>query len=146
MQRVLFLTACAAVFTLLQAMPPQLHAEDAPSLNGVWKAEKGEISGRKLPAGLVAKMKLTLRNGGYQFESITLADEGTYATNTSKAPHWIDITSAKGPNKGKVTAGVYELQGDTLRICYQLEGIVRPAGFATNPENAQLTLTYKRVK
>jgi len=129
---------------LLFCLAVNLQADE--SLNGVWQAEAGEISGRKLPAALIASMQLTMRNGAYQNKSKTLSEEGTYATNTAKSPNWLDITSVKGPTKGKVTVAIYELQDDKLKICYTLEGTARPAGFSTNPESYQLLLTYKKIR
>ncbi len=145
MHRHFYVIAPLAAILLLMA-GAAVNAEQAASLNGVWQAENAEIDGRKLPAAMVASMRLTLRNGAYQSQSKTLAEEGTYVTNTTMSPHWLDIRSAKGATKGTQTVAIFELAGDTLKICYKIQGGERPESFSTNPGNYQLLVTYKRVK
>jgi hypothetical protein len=42
--------------------------------------------------------------------------------------------------------GIYELDGDNLKICLALPGKDRPMVFATAAENAQQLVVYKRDK
>lgn len=39
---------------------------------------------------------------------------------------------------------IYELDGDTLRVCYDLSGKARPSEFKTKAETQLLLFTYKR--
>ena len=58
----------------------------------------------------------------------------------------MDITGTEGPNKGKTFQAIYELDGDTLKVCYDLSGKGRPTEFKT-AEGTQLFLViYTREK
>jgi hypothetical protein len=41
---------------------------------------------------------------------------------------------------------IYELDGDTLRICYDLSRTKRPAEFKTLPATQLYLVTYERVR
>ena len=48
--------------------------------------------------------------------------------------------------RGKTFTAIYELNGDTLRICYDLSGAKRPAEFKSAPATRLYLVTYQRVK
>jgi uncharacterized protein (TIGR03067 family) len=52
------------------------------------------------------------------------------------------------PDKGKMGLGIYELQGDTLRICWAITGLNdgRPSRFSNGPDENQAINTYVRQK
>ena len=58
-------------------------------------------------------------------------DRGTYTLDATSKPKGMTITGTEGPNNGKTFPAIYELEGDTLRICYDLSGAKRPTKFAT---------------
>jgi uncharacterized protein (TIGR03067 family) len=58
----------------------------------------------------------------------------------------MDITGNEGPNKGKTFLAIYELKGDTLRICYDLSGQARPTEFKTKKDTRLFLVTYQREK
>ena len=47
---------------------------------------------------------------------------------------------------GTVTRAIYELSGDTLRVCYSPEGTDRPTELVTREGSPWLLVTYKREK
>jgi uncharacterized protein (TIGR03067 family) len=42
----------------------------------------------------------------------------TFYLNSTKSPRQITLTPAKEPEKHEVYLGIYELDGDTLRLCF----------------------------
>jgi len=56
------------------------------------------------------------------------------------------ITDTAGPNQGKTFPAIYELKGDTLRICYDLSGAKRPTEFKTVAGTQLYLVTYTRVE
>jgi uncharacterized protein (TIGR03067 family) len=58
----------------------------------------------------------------------------------------MDIIGTEGPNKGKTILAVYELSGDTLKVCYALEGPTRPTDFTTRGDAKRFLVTYQREK
>ena len=49
-------------------------------------------------------------------------------------------------NKGKKYKAIYNLDGDTLRICYALEGEVRPTDFESKAGSKTLVVTTPLVR
>ena len=54
------------------------------------------------------------------------------------------LKGTEGPNKGKTYFCIFELDGDTLRVCYDLTGKNRPAEFKTAKDTLLYLVTYKR--
>ena len=73
-------------------------------------------------------------------------DEGTLKLKPKAKPKEMDIIGTDGPNKGKTFLAIYERDGDTLRICYDLGGESRPTEFKTKEGTKQFLVTYKREK
>ena len=58
----------------------------------------------------------------------------------------MDATDTEGEDVGKVVKAIYEITGDTMRVCYALDDSGRPTEFATKEGSPFLLVTYKREK
>jgi uncharacterized protein (TIGR03067 family) len=58
----------------------------------------------------------------------------------------MDIIGTDGPNKGKTFLTIYERDGETLRVCYELSGKSRPREFKTAEGTQLFLVTYTRQK
>lgn len=58
--------------------------------------------------------------------------EGIFIIDVEAQPHAIDIQFVEGPEAGKSSYGLFELDGENMCICVGLTGIARPAAFATS--------------
>lgn len=54
------------------------------------------------------------------------------------------IVGTEGPNIGKTIPAIYEFNGDTLRICYDLSGQRRPAEFQSITGTRLYLVTHRR--
>src|SRR5260370_23015281 len=84
-------------------------------------------------------------------EKFTVSDEnvsqgGTFKVDATKKPKTIDVTFTDGPEKGKTSLGIYELDGDTYKICVDPEGKSRPTEFAIKPDSGHILEVLKREK
>jgi len=73
-------------------------------------------------------------------------DRGTVELELTANPKGMSIHGIEGPNKGKTFPAIYEVDGDTLRICYDLSGQKRPTQFKTQPGTQLYLVTYQRAK
>jgi uncharacterized protein (TIGR03067 family) len=146
-----FAGSCFVVVSLLAAAVSALAGEKTEKQkkgpDGTWVAVGMEQNGMKLAAEVLEKMslKLTLRGEQYTVTMAgTVADKGTSKINTQKKPNTADIKSEEGPNKGKTILAIVEVDGDTMKACYDMAGKGRPTEFATKEGSGHTLILYKR--
>ncbi len=118
--------------------------DDARRMRGTWKPVAAELGGRPYPDQILQTMKLVLTDGKYTVTVGEHTDEGTVTLDPAKSPRAMDIKGTEGPNRGRTIPAIYELTGDTLRICYDLSGKARPTEFKSRPGTQLFLVEYKR--
>ncbi len=121
-------------------------APDAKTLEGVWMPVEAELGGQSMPEAVLKTISLKLHDGKYEVFVAGEPDRGTYTIDPSTKPKSMRITGTDGPNKGKTFPAIYELEGERLRICYDLSGKQRPADFSTAAGTRLYLVTYDRRK
>jgi uncharacterized protein (TIGR03067 family) len=132
------------VFT--QFYPVLRAARGGDTLEGTWLPATAEIGGKKFPDEVRKTIKLVVKGGRYTVTVGKQVDQGTVKLNPKAKPKALDITGTEGPNKGKTIRAIYERDGDTLRVCYDLSGKGRPREFKTRAGTQLFLVTYKRQK
>ena len=118
--------------------------DDAKSIQGAWTPSKAELGGKAVPDAVLKTIKLKLDNGKYKASVAGESDIGTYTLDVASKPKGMTVNGTEGPNKGKNFPAIYELDGDTLRICYDLAGAKRPTDFRSTAGTKLYVVTYKR--
>src|ERR1041385_6943024 len=119
---------------------------DIKGIQGTWLPVKAELRGVVMKDEALKKIEwLKLNDGNYEVKAESL-DKGTYEINSGAKPKTIDVTGTEGPNLGRKMPAIYELNGDTLVICYGLGGSPRPTEFKSAPGTKNFLVTYKRKK
>jgi uncharacterized protein (TIGR03067 family) len=75
--------------------------------------------------------------------------EGIGRIDPTKSPKTIDIVHLNKEDKGRTGLGIYELNRDTLRVCWAVAGLldVRPIQFPASAAGEELSFnTYERVR
>jgi uncharacterized protein (TIGR03067 family) len=121
-------------------------AKDGDSIGGTWLPSTAELGGKMFPDEVRKSIKLVLKDDKYTVTVGDRVDQGTVKLNPAANPKELDITGTEGPNKGKKILAIYERDGDTLRICYDLSGKTRPTEFKTKEGTLLFLVTYKREK
>jgi uncharacterized protein (TIGR03067 family) len=122
-------------------------AKDAArALEGTWLPSEAELAGQKYPESILKTMKLVVKDDKYTVTVGEATDKGECKLNPSAKPKEMDIIGTDGPNKGKTYMTIYELDGDTLKVCYDLSGKGRPTEFKTKEATKLFLVTYKREK
>ena len=69
---------------------------------------------------------------------------GTHKFDPDKKPPQVDAVVTEGEDKGNTMLGIYELKGDTMKVCFDPTGKERPTSFT--PNEGQFGGVVKRAK
>jgi len=121
--------------------------KEARKFKGAWTFESSVTGGDELPADHLKMFVVTFEGDKH---TVKKGDEviqvGTQKLDPSKSPKTIDVTMVEGPHKGTVMLGIYEIDGDTLKVCFDPEGKTRPTEFKSPPGSKNFVNVHKRVK
>jgi len=135
----LFALLIACALWALSACAPK--PDDADRIQGEWSIKSAELAGAVLPISMFGGNTLKLKDGRYEFQS----DVGKYVLMPDSSPAALDVVGVEGPNAGKIIPAIYILDSNTLLICYDLSGTIRPAVFKTQPKTKQFLARYHRL-
>ena len=146
------LATLLGTFVLAASAEPDARADgradvekELKKFHGTWTFESVAMGGEEQPAALFKDMTVTFEDDKYVVkkgdEVIQVAAQ---KLDPSKSPKTLDVTVAAGPNKGAVMLGIYEISGDTLKVCFDPEGKKRPTQFKTE-SGSQTLVVHKRV-
>jgi uncharacterized protein (TIGR03067 family) len=132
---------------ILMTTPARADEKDElKKMQGTWVPTAAEFGGQQWPEQQRKTIKLVIEDDRYTVTVAGQTDKGTVKLDLKAKPPAMDITGTDGPNKGKTFPAIYELSGDTLKVCYALEGKDRPAKFESKPGTAIFLVTYQRAK
>ena len=135
-----------AVILFTAAARSQDAADERKLLQGTWLPTAAELSADPLDEATLKTLKLVIEGDKYAVTvGVSPFDKGTIRIDPAAKPKTMDIIGTEGANKGKTFLAIYELNGDTLRICYDLTGKVRPTEFKTKKGELLFLATYKRA-
>lgn len=125
-------------------------ADTGQGLDGMGKPTQAELATQPMPTPVLKALTLKMDGAHYEVTEQTSrgpsVDKGTLELEPSANPKGMSIHSVEGPNKGKTFPAIYELDGDALKICYDLSGKKRPTEFKTRAGTQLYLVTYQRVK
>jgi uncharacterized protein (TIGR03067 family) len=121
--------------------------KETKKFQGTWNFESSESGGNQIPADQLKGFILTFEGDKH---TLKMGDQvvqvGTQKIDPSKSPKTIDVTMTEGPNKGMVMLGIYEIDGDTLKVCFDPQGKKRPTEFKSPPGTENFVNVHKRIK
>ena len=92
-------------------------------LQGTWQFVSHEMRGKPSTPEELAKMKITFTGDKWVVrEDGKVLQEGTHKLDPTKKPAQLDAVVTGGEGKGTTMLGIYELKGDTLKVCFDLQG------------------------
>jgi uncharacterized protein (TIGR03067 family) len=116
-------------------------------LEGAWAPSDASVAGSPLAVKHLRVRYFVLEAGGYRIidSSNQVVDDGRYLVDEAPAPPTMDIVGRSGPNAGRTMRAIYELQGDELTVCYDLQGGERPCEMRPREDQLLLRIRYTRT-
>jgi uncharacterized protein (TIGR03067 family) len=121
--------------------------KEIDKFQGTWKLESLEMDGKKAPEDAFKNSRLIIKGDQFTWNDGTVAYKGTFKVDVSKKPKTIDITFTEGPEKGNTIVGIYELEGDTYKVCLNvINRKERPKELASKAGSGYVLEVLKREK
>jgi len=134
-------------------LPAQIRQDADPAvkraiskLQGSWQVESQEENGKKLGADELKRRTICFGQNLFLIrDNAKMVQLGKLKIDPSKSPKTINTIVEKGVHEGDILPGIYELEGDTLKICLNSEGDTRPKEFKSEPKSGLTLIVCKRV-
>jgi uncharacterized protein (TIGR03067 family) len=124
-----------------------LAVKEHARFEGVWRCALVEVDGAKQPQAPFKTNKLLIsKDGSYVIVQGPQVTRGIIKLDPAKKPKHYDVTVILNGVKGQPLPGIYEMEGDILKISLPLRGKVRPTDFVSKPWNGLLLFVYHREK
>jgi uncharacterized protein (TIGR03067 family) len=129
------------------------RSEDLEKLQGTWKMKSVKWAEQDKTTMILLTSRWEITVKGNEVTEVT--ENGgkeerrrySIALDEKKTPKVYTMTSLEGKDKGKASSGIYSLDGDTLRMCSQREGLPRDFTITQGQDvNSKYLHTYQRVK
>jgi uncharacterized protein (TIGR03067 family) len=117
--------------------------KDEEKMQGTWTVVSMEWSGNKESAEDVKEMKVTVKDNSITISNGRRDETTTFKLDPSKTPKAFDFKDKD--QKGGM--GIYELDGDDLKLCFVTEeGKKRPTEFTSKRDSGHTLIVLKRQK
>jgi len=114
------------------------------ALQGTWEIVALEVEGASIPVGGFRGSRIIVKGGTFSTVSMGATYGGTLTVDASKSPKTLELSFKSGPEKGTKSLAIYELHGDTWKLCLTVTGHTRPTSFATKPGSGHAFEILKR--
>ncbi len=120
--------------------------DELKRFEATWKFVSIDAEGRPVPAELFKDDTLTLKGKRFTSTVRGRSTGGVFKIDPTAVPKTIDITFTDGPGKDNSQKGIYELDGETQKICWSAPGKPRPTEFEAKPRSGRILQVLEKVK
>jgi uncharacterized protein (TIGR03067 family) len=138
------LCACVIRLPAFAAQQDEASKKELEKFQGTWVFVSMEQDGREAPK---TEEPHTVTFEGDKF-TVKLGNKvvqaGTHKLDPTKKPKTVDATVTEGEGKGTTMLGIYELEGDTIKVCFDSQGKQRPSQYRTAASPGYFMAVVKR--
>jgi uncharacterized protein (TIGR03067 family) len=119
-------------------------ADDLAKMQGDWMVHSMRSEGMDVPADDAQSLFRTIEGDKYTISRYTKrAGQGTFKIDATQSPKTIDSQPTTPPGT-KPILGIYEFQGQLLRICNARPGQPRPKNFDAKQYTGHTLIVWER--
>jgi uncharacterized protein (TIGR03067 family) len=107
--------------------------DDLEQLQGTWSVTNLEVDGQQTPEAMLDDARIDVKGDRFTTSGMGATYAGKLTLDPSTNPPRVEMHFDAGSENGNVNLGIYELDGNTWKICLGTRGTVRPTRFATSP-------------
>ena len=114
-------------------------------IQGTWQFVSQKMDGKPVPKEQVDKLTITFKGNKWAVHAgDKVIQAGTHKFDSSKKTGQVDAVVTEGEGKGSKMLGIYELKGNTMKVCFDPQGKTRPTSFAG--KEGEFSAVAQRVK
>ena len=113
---------------------------DLDQLQGDWALLERVANGERSSDEARSNVKLKIKDNQYFLETGDRPSQGSFKLTESGNPRLMDVTTQGGDE----LAAIYEISGDTFKVCYAVNGAARPTEFKSTEGSNHVLAIYKR--
>jgi uncharacterized protein (TIGR03067 family) len=145
--RTRFIVIAAVGLCLAADSPKDASKEDQEKLRGVWAFASSERDGKQERSESEDALELEFAAESFRFHLPAGARHPQpYRLDPDAKPKGIDWLAGGKHGPSEPLLGIYELEGDTLKICWGQSGGQRPKEFATGAGKGEWLWVLKRAE
>jgi uncharacterized protein (TIGR03067 family) len=120
-------------------------ADHLQRFQGTWRVEEWDTGGKpaddlKTREAFFGANVFVFRRTGKPVQA------GTVQLDGSKTPNTINLSVREGEGRDEVLLGIYELEGDSLTLCFDPKGQQRPKDFKPDAKDGFVLVTLRKPK
>lgn len=147
MKRLLFILLPPVLLTAAEGAKDDAAAEDLKKMQGDWVVVSMEVDGMKIPDDDAQALFRTVKGDQYTVSRYRrAAGKGTIKLDATRKPRAIDALPAKAAGKARPVLGIYEFDGDKLKLCFASPGADRPTQFSAKEGSGNTLTVWQREK
>ena len=125
---------------------PAKNTGPSTELEGNWQMVSGVMDGAAMqPSDVQWVRRVMTGNETKVTAGPQTMLQATFTHDPTKSPKTIDYVITAGANKGKTQIGIYEFEGDLLRICMAAPGHARATSFESTKGDKRTFTVWKRA-
>jgi uncharacterized protein (TIGR03067 family) len=119
--------------------------KDLEGLQGMWSLVSAMEDGNSLAGDKVKETTIVIKDNTFRFPLLAedaTSNAGTFKLDATKTPKQMDTVSTEK----EVMLGIYELEGDSYKVCFAPVGKPRPSEFASKSGSGNILQVWERRK
>jgi len=131
----------------LVAAKDDANKKDMEKLQGDWAAVSMVRDGMDIPRDDAQAFFRTVKGDKYSvFRYDQVVNKWTFTIDATKNPKTMDVLPEGVDDKSKASLGIYEFDGDKLKVCFATPGKDRPADFTSKEGSGHALTVWEREK
>jgi uncharacterized protein (TIGR03067 family) len=147
MKRLPFLLLVLAFASGAEGPNEDAAAKDLKRMEGDWVVVSMEVDGMKVPDEDAMAYFRSVKGDQYTVSRYRkVAGKGTIKLDVTKKPRAIDALPGGAGGEGKSLLGIYEFDGNKLKLCFARPGAARPTEFSSKEGSGHNLTVWQREK
>ncbi|HZV04364.1 MAG TPA: TIGR03067 domain-containing protein [Gemmataceae bacterium] len=122
-------------------------AEDLKRMEGDWVVASMEVEGMKVPDDDAMALFRSVKGDRYTVSRYRkVVGKGTIKLDATKKPRAIDALPDGATHKTKPLLGIYEFEGNKMKLCFARPGMARPTEFRSKEDSGHTLTVWQREK